>query len=526
MMLKKFLSFLIVCVLAFGLAGCIGRRPQPSVPEEPGKEDPVDLPSTDPFEEGDGTESSPYLIYTAQQLAEMSDFPAGTYFRQACDIDLSSIDTGDKEQSGTVAPLDRWSPLGTASDPFLCNFDGNGYEISNLSIQRFDFRYTTGYYGLFGYARDCTIENVTLRNQRVEVRYASSSGALIGFAERCIIRNCRLIQGEKANYESGSWSFSNMGGLIGFANECYIIECTVNSDLSMYGQDVEPFPSFYPQKGMLGGVVGEMRYGHAYNLSYSGTLQSNVVAGGIVGRCDGAELAGCESDGTVISPVISGGLIGQMWRSTLQYGEFTGALVLSDNETRVPLPQGYGYMGGIVGDAGLDYGAYYPLIVQDYYSRPSEIISCRFSGTIDARQPSGVFIEAVYAGGICGRAFDFRITDAEVCGDITSYYANGLTGALFDGATQLIERAVIGDTALTGYEEGYEGITDSQNCTDVFVENGACSSIPHPFVSVSDWNTVSGLSSLLWQYGSGRPSLHYAGLLGDDFSLPLWDLPE
>ncbi len=165
-----------------------------------------------PTREGDGTK---------EMLLEMDDYPAGTYFRQANDINLSTVDTGEKVQGGQSTPLDRWKPLGDFYNPFTCNFDGNGFKITRLSIQRFDFQYQDQPFGLFGCAVNCEIKNVTLEDYRVEVRYASTVGALVGYAQNCNIINCELVQGAKENFASGSWSFSNMGGLVGFANESH-----------------------------------------------------------------------------------------------------------------------------------------------------------------------------------------------------------------------------------------------------------------------------------------------------------------
>lgn len=53
---------------------------------------PVELPSR----AGNGTAEDPYLVYNAEMFLEMSEYPAGTYFKQMNDIDLSAVDTGEK----------------------------------------------------------------------------------------------------------------------------------------------------------------------------------------------------------------------------------------------------------------------------------------------------------------------------------------------------------------------------------------------------------------------------------------------
>lgn len=69
---------------------------------------PVELPSR----AGNGTAEDPYLVYNAEMFLEMSEYPAGTYFKQMNDIDLSAVDTGEKVQTGLQTDLDRWQPMG------------------------------------------------------------------------------------------------------------------------------------------------------------------------------------------------------------------------------------------------------------------------------------------------------------------------------------------------------------------------------------------------------------------------------
>ncbi len=85
------------------------------------------------FESGSGTESNPFIIMTADQLAAFAvSVDEGTtyesqYIRLGSDIDLSAIET--------------WNPIGAESKPSTCkdklfngDFDGAGFMISGLSI--------------------------------------------------------------------------------------------------------------------------------------------------------------------------------------------------------------------------------------------------------------------------------------------------------------------------------------------------------------------------------------------------------
>lgn len=469
-----------------------------------------------PTRTGDGTAENPYLIYNAEMLLDMIEYPAGTYFRQANDIDLSTVDTGEKYQNGENVPLDRWKPIGTTAYPFRSHFDGNGFKIFRLSIQRFDLSYQSEGVGLFGYAENCEFKNVTLEDYRVEVRYARTVGALVGFAQNCVVTDCKLVQGRKENFESGSWSFSNMGGLVGFANQSYIEGCSVTSDLGLFGES----PTVYPRVGMLGGVVGELRRSVMLNCKFSGKIESGIVAGGVVGRCDEAVIAGCESDANIYSALIAGGIVGQLWRSNLMMSAFSGVISFPE---RADMPIGeYTYFGGIVGDAGVEYGSYSDLL--DGVMTKSEIRGCKFSGEIRNESYMGDLYRAL-AGGICARLYDCEISDAEVCGAFIIADSAFALAALNGGGEGWIEGSVVGDVDLEAMS-GMGSVADGVVCHNVYVDSESYFADGSDAVAIVDWQAQAENIQLsdAWSRGSGRPTLLYAGILPDEILQQIKDM--
>ena len=82
------------------------------------------------FAEGLGTETNPYLITNASELAYLSsstnssddgDVYAGKYFEITNDIDLEN---------------NEWTPIGTADKRFSGILNGNGHVIKNLKISK------------------------------------------------------------------------------------------------------------------------------------------------------------------------------------------------------------------------------------------------------------------------------------------------------------------------------------------------------------------------------------------------------
>ena len=96
-----------------------------------------------------------------------------------------------------------WQPIGDSSDPFTGKFEGNGFTISNLKINRPD----TNYRGLFHFVRrEAEIANVGLLD--VDIIGGNYVGGLVGFNSGGTITN---------SYATGSVAgFFRVGGLVGF----------------------------------------------------------------------------------------------------------------------------------------------------------------------------------------------------------------------------------------------------------------------------------------------------------------------
>src|SRR5512136_854284 len=124
---------------------------------------------------GSGAPGDPYIIYDVTDLQNMI-LDLDAYYELANDIDASITSTWNGG-AGFV-------PVGTSSIPFTGNFDGKGFFIYALYIDRF----TTYDIGLFGYAENATIANVGL--VAVDIRGKSSVGALVGDAWETDINDC------------------------------------------------------------------------------------------------------------------------------------------------------------------------------------------------------------------------------------------------------------------------------------------------------------------------------------------------
>ncbi len=150
---------------------------------------------------GLGTETTPYQIATIEDLKFLSNHEMlwDKHFIQIADIDASS----SYEES-------CFNPLGNSTNNFTGSYNGNGYLISNLYINR----PITDCVGIFGYIDGATISNVSLINS--EVIGLDHVGSLVGYAvNSSSISNC-YASGEITS--SGNYA----GGLVGYANSSTI----------------------------------------------------------------------------------------------------------------------------------------------------------------------------------------------------------------------------------------------------------------------------------------------------------------
>lgn len=188
---------------------------------------------------GEGTEASPYLISTPEQLAGLAertnvdkeDF-AGKYVKLAADIwltDFSNPDTASwKEWEPIAHTLYKWNEA-TDYGYFRGHFDGDGHTIYNMyygkgmnwaddwdpndfDIDLDSYDFSVQYKALFCNLDGGSIENLNIANAKM----AGVLQALLvlNAEEGSVIRNCH-VQGElRATQESSSGLVNTNKGLI------------------------------------------------------------------------------------------------------------------------------------------------------------------------------------------------------------------------------------------------------------------------------------------------------------------------
>lgn len=183
-----------------------------------------------------------------------------TGFELTTDLDFDTNNDGvmdandDYYNSG-----EGWQPIGDNSTKFTATFEGNGYSISNLYINRG----TTMYVGLFGAIIGNTVQNLALDGELMSIKGKSYVGALAGNAGFATIEACSS-GGEVIA------TINEAGGLVGRIATVTILKSYSTASVS--------------GDANIGGLVGNVRSNNTIEGSFAvGDVSGALDVGGLVG---------------------------------------------------------------------------------------------------------------------------------------------------------------------------------------------------------------------------------------------------
>ena len=251
-----------------------------------------------PLTESEAIAQGYTIIKTADDLQALKDNLSGKYILMN-DIDLSGY---------------NWTAIGTKTNPFSGELNGNGHVIKNLQV---DDAAGNGI-GLFGLIDGANVSNVGLENADINVQNAV--GILAGAAEASIITNC---------YSTGSVRGAGwVGGLIGqITNATTINNCFSTANVTgtssqiggLVGRlDSSSVSNSYAEGSVLGKIFVGGLIGNSVgisNISFSyalGDVKADDNVGGLLGYLGDHKIYidNCYSAGTVEANLSSGGMIG------------------------------------------------------------------------------------------------------------------------------------------------------------------------------------------------------------------------
>lgn len=373
---------------------------------------------------GNGTESDPYIIHTAndlqwlinqaeygtQEVLEQNNYDVlktnitiGKYYRLTHDLTIDS-DYDVVDGSGNVIQAKGWTPIGSGYgddyhsrklQTFIGHFDGGGHTIDGKMVPVNNSLSVSGvqYFGLFGYCEtyydshsgndfSASIKNVNMNvtvecdKQVTKELYQGYStimaGALLGFGrgQQLNIENCTIKGSVRAGMSTGDLKiYSSVGGMIGYFGGANIINCHNYSTVT---------------GGYSTGPVADMRVGGLVGEAYSSNL--NIV------NCTNN---GKVTSGNVLYTLYIGGIGGLFndcsMTNSHNYGDITGGAVTYDQPADRYSIKPNMYVGGILG-----------------YADGYNMVNCSNSGTITSGklavndQPYQATGSVLNIGGLCG----------------------------------------------------------------------------------------------------------------------------
>ena len=240
------------------------------------------------FSGGDGSENNPYIITTAEQLAQLATFVNngnesydGKFYKLGNDISLSAY------QSGA-----GWTPIGYGENYFNGNFDGNGKKITDLYINNPNLDFV----GLFGQIYGSEIKNLAVES--VNVHGKDYVGGITGDCYASRINDC---------YSTGNVSGnSKVGGVAGITSSS-----TFAVDISWLSGCY--FTGNVTGNDYVGGITGRVYYYSGLGSCYSiGKVSGNEDVGGVIGGIYNGAASTCYSISEVSGINYVGGIIGSL----------------------------------------------------------------------------------------------------------------------------------------------------------------------------------------------------------------------
>ena len=168
---------------------------------------------------GKGTKDNPYEIATAADLAYLANkvnsqtaTPSYKYYKLTDNINLT---------------YSEWVPIGVFGNEnqyFYGSFDGNGFTISDLYITKTN----EGSIGLFGYAKDSEIKNLTVTGaiESISSSSAINIGAIVGYSENTELSKLSVMYFNIGSITAGVNVYTHMGTVAGYINGGSIVKAT------------------------------------------------------------------------------------------------------------------------------------------------------------------------------------------------------------------------------------------------------------------------------------------------------------
>ena len=285
---------------------------------------------------GTGTAEKPFEIETPQQLAGLAQatndkgyinggkLPTTCYVKLMNDIILNDC-TFDASGNLPDATIYYWMPIN--GKECAIHFDGNHHSISGLCVTDGNIGYF--YSGLFGYLKNGSIKNLTIKSSLLKTKQSASatdySGIFAGRAYNAAFENCT---GENNIVIS---SGATCGGIVGYIAGGRLVQSSNSGTIS--------------GEGRLGGLCGQ-----ANGTTIQNCWNCAEVAGDENGSESGGILAYANSNVNLYNCCNLAGVFGES-RTGGVCGEASSSII-KNCYTRKDVSGGWNYVGAFLGCFG------------------------------------------------------------------------------------------------------------------------------------------------------------------------------
>lgn len=293
------------------------KRPALSIPDIKGEA--WDGTVAEGFASGMGTETDPFVIETAAQLAFFANSVnsgtsyEGQFICLGASIKLNEGTPSPENDSGYV----KWVSIGTSKKRFMGTFDGKGYVVAGVYDKP-----------LFGAVQG------NIKNLGVVYSYVYNGGIV-----DAVLRDGAPDMPEISNCYFAEGTVVGAGGIANSVSGAKIDNC--------YN-----WGTVICEADWCGGIVGFANFSYVTNCYNGGTVKGESVLGGIIGNFATGQVSGCLNEGDVIGTFQSGGIIGNsmdgIYYRLVNAGKVTGkksGAILVEMSNANPLDECY-YLEG------------------------------------------------------------------------------------------------------------------------------------------------------------------------------------
>ena len=383
------------------------------------------------FTLADNTQIKGYMwVDDLFQLQDMNTKLDGWYaLRNSIDANYTANDSYGSGIDGYTGT--GFAPIGNSTNSFTGRFDGLGYDIFGLTING-----TGNNTGLFGYAQNAAIRNVTINSGTITG--GDNTGAAVGYAKNSTIENVTNTANVTGENQTG--------GVVGHAEGVTMSGLRNVGTIRHKDADGQTSESLMD----LGGIVGKMSDGSTlggmtYNLGgvYGGGSSYNV--GGIAGSVENSSIGDAADDAFQIYNQlnVTGGY---------NIGGIAGRLTTTGN-----------------GKSSVTNAANHGTITADgktadtysYHTAETQNNTGGIEGTKIENGLASVTVDAANLGGIAGKADGATITDVLNDGDVSSSLATGEDYRIAGNVGGVVGRAE--NTAITNATNRENSVAGAHN---------------------------------------------------------------